>query len=152
MSWILSIMPIQPRNYLHIWQEFSDSFIACFAGGELWGLWSTGQSLWFKCPEIGMKLCSNVKRQDFIYGAPINVVLCILVLTWGRPLADVYACGKLYIATNKVLMFVSEITVNETLTKNVSHFQNENWISILNYNKRISPVECWDLLNVLQSP
>lgn len=39
---------------------------------------------------------------------------------------DVYAYGKLYIATNKVLMFVSEITVNETLTKNVSHFQNEN--------------------------
>lgn len=45
------------------------------------------------------------------------MVLCILVLTCGRPLADVYACGKLYIATNKVLMFVSEITVNETLTK-----------------------------------
>lgn len=54
------------------------------------------------------------------------MVLCILVLTCGRPLADVYACGKLYIASNKVLMFVSEITVNETLTKNVSHFQNEN--------------------------
>lgn len=101
MSWILSIAPIQPRNYLHIWQGFSDSSIACFADEELYGIWSTGQSLWFKCLEIGMTLCSDVKRQDFIYGALINVVLCILVLTWGRPLADVYACGKLYIATTE---------------------------------------------------